>query len=398
MNNKNTEKILLLAYYFPNWHVDRLNETVHGAGWTEWEVLKCARSRFPGHYQPRIPVWGYEDESNPEVMARKVRTAAEYGVSGFIFDYYWNTDGPFRSRALDEGFLGCPEAEDFPFALMWCNHSRLNLHPAPFTMYVEGYSTPLVSPEMFDRMTDVWVDRYFTRKNYLRIGEKVYFSVYRPYDLIRCFGSVDRTAEALAKFRDKAKERAGSDIFLHVNYCGLKELQARLLGERTPPENDPLKGYFHTWEECARQLHFDAVGAYAWPEHTTHFQDFPLINGEVVRRDALRFWEDDPTICGLPNHPLVFTGWDPSPRTVQSDMYTQHAYPWTGIMEQTPEEFGDMLRKAVKLVSAREGAEKRIIAIGSWNEWTEGSYLEPDEKYGYGFLEQIRQTVSAMAD
>ncbi|MBR4665540.1 MAG: glycoside hydrolase family 99-like domain-containing protein [Lentisphaeria bacterium] len=66
MNEKNSEKILLLAYYFPNWHVDRLNETVHGEGWTEWEVLKCARSRFPGHYQPRIPVWGMKTKQNPK--------------------------------------------------------------------------------------------------------------------------------------------------------------------------------------------------------------------------------------------------------------------------------------------------------------------------------------------
>ena len=66
------KKIKLYSYYFPNWHQDDRNDNWHGKGWTEWEVLKCARARFVGHKQPLIPTWGYEDESKPEVMEKKI--------------------------------------------------------------------------------------------------------------------------------------------------------------------------------------------------------------------------------------------------------------------------------------------------------------------------------------
>lgn len=60
------------AYYFPNWHVDPANERFHGKGWTEWQLMKYATPRFEGHQQPKVPLWGYEDEADPKVMEKKI--------------------------------------------------------------------------------------------------------------------------------------------------------------------------------------------------------------------------------------------------------------------------------------------------------------------------------------
>lgn len=73
------------AYYFPNFHIDRRNEEWHGKGWTEWNLVKAATPRFTGHNQPKIPLWGYEDEANPAVMGKKIASAADNGLSAFIF-------------------------------------------------------------------------------------------------------------------------------------------------------------------------------------------------------------------------------------------------------------------------------------------------------------------------
>lgn len=64
-------------------------------------------------------VWGYEDEKDPAVMAKKIRAAATHGVDAFIFDWYWYEGGPFLNRCLDEGFLGAPNTDSLKFALMW---------------------------------------------------------------------------------------------------------------------------------------------------------------------------------------------------------------------------------------------------------------------------------------
>lgn len=101
------------AWYFPNWHVDAINEKWHGKGWTEWEVVKVAHPRFEGHLQPKKPLWGYEDESDPKVFGKKIAYAKKYGVDGFIFDFYWLCDlGRYRINALEKGFLGARNAAD----------------------------------------------------------------------------------------------------------------------------------------------------------------------------------------------------------------------------------------------------------------------------------------------
>ena len=68
----------IAAYYFPNYHLDARNEARHGRGWTEWELMKCARPRFERHDQPKVSLWGYEDEADPAVMAKKIAAAAKY--------------------------------------------------------------------------------------------------------------------------------------------------------------------------------------------------------------------------------------------------------------------------------------------------------------------------------
>ncbi|MBN2861858.1 MAG: glycoside hydrolase family 99-like domain-containing protein, partial [Bacteroidales bacterium] len=102
----NSDKITVAAYYFPNYHTgDPRNNVNKGSGWSEWELVKAACPRFPGHQQPKVPLWGYLDEKDPMVMAKKIDVAADHGIDCFIFDWYMYEDGPFLNRCIDEGFL-----------------------------------------------------------------------------------------------------------------------------------------------------------------------------------------------------------------------------------------------------------------------------------------------------
>ena len=92
------------VYYFPQWHADAQNEKSHGYPWTEWESLKAAKTRFEGHQQPKVPLWGYEDEADPKVMAKKIDIASSHGIDIFLYDWYYKNDGPSKSKNYCDSF------------------------------------------------------------------------------------------------------------------------------------------------------------------------------------------------------------------------------------------------------------------------------------------------------
>ena len=127
-----SDSITVASYYFGNYHPgDARNSKMKGKGkkWSEWELVKAAKPRFPGHHQPNVPLWGYEDEANPKVMAKKIAAAADHGIDAFIFDWYYYDDGPFLERPIDKGFLKAKNNNRIKFAFMWANHDWIELHP-----------------------------------------------------------------------------------------------------------------------------------------------------------------------------------------------------------------------------------------------------------------------------
>ena len=92
-----------------------------------------ATPRFPGHDQPKVPLWGYRDESDPKEMARSIDALADAGVGAIIFDWYRYDDkingGMMLEKALRDGFLQAPNRGRIQFALMWANHTYIDCHP-----------------------------------------------------------------------------------------------------------------------------------------------------------------------------------------------------------------------------------------------------------------------------
>jgi hypothetical protein len=120
----------IAVYYFPNYHNDDArNEGRYGKGWSEWELVKNALPRFEGHKQPKIPLWGYTNESDPEIMRMKINVASQYGIDVFIYDWYYYNDGLFLEKGLENGFLKAENNSKIKFALMWANHDWVDLFP-----------------------------------------------------------------------------------------------------------------------------------------------------------------------------------------------------------------------------------------------------------------------------
>lgn len=367
------------VYYFPNFHEgDPRNDKWHGKGWTEWEVLKHATPRFDGHYIP-TPLWGYEDEKDPEVMEKKIKYASENGINNFIFDWYYYDDGPFLNRCLEEGFLKAKNTNDIKFSIMWANHDWKHIHP----ISLDGLDHPLiqaygkVKPTTFDEIMDYVIDHYFVKENYYRLDGGLYFSIYELYRFIDSLGGINNAKEAIIRFRKKVKDRGLGKLHMNAVTWGCKILD----GESTKPVT----------AELLKEIGFDSTGSYVWiHEHPT--KKFPTNEYEdYINECSGDFEKLSKKYQGLPYYPNVTVGWDSSPRTVQSDKFTEKWYPFMGILvNNTPELFEKALREIKKQLDNSD-LKTKMFTINAWNEWTEGSYLEPDDRYGDSKLKAIKK-------
>jgi hypothetical protein len=138
-------------------------------------------------------------------------------------------------------------------------------------------------------------------------------------------------------------------------------------------------------------LGFNSVTSYVWIHHI-EMPDFPVTDYHYVRQKMRDFYQNAATEYGLPYYPNVTMGWDSSPRTVQSDVFDNLGYPFTPTLGgNTPEAFRQGLEDVRAFLQTQP---HKMLNINAWNEWTEGSYLEPDTEYGMGYLEAIRNVFS----
>lgn len=364
----------IAAYYFPQWHVDPRNVTWHGDGWTEWRTLQQALPRFPKHEQPKVPLWGYQDESDPAVMQNKIGAAADHGLDAFIFDWYWYENSTFLGRALEQGFLGAPNNDRLKFALMWADQDWWDLYPqkrsrfttsTPYETLIPG-TTP---PDSFRAMTDYVIETYLGHPSYWTVDGGKYFSFYDLGLLQSSLGDPSQVRAALDDFRTRAAAAGRGPLHLNA-----------VVTQFVPNASD-----------LVQQMGFDSVTNYTW----IHFE-YDKFQGittpySTVRRAAQADWSNVAAQFSVPYLPNVTAGWDASPRANQTDTFAKVGYPFETILTgNTPTEFATALT-AVREYLTRPEREIRVATINAWNEWTEGSYLEPDKRTGYARLEAIKQ-------
>ena len=372
--------ITVASYYFPNYHIRDENHLPLSRqpfldSQSEWELVREAKPRFEGHQQPHIPAWGYSDEKDPLVMAMKIDAAADNGVDVFIFDWYNYNGKPFLNQCLDEGFLKAKNTNKLKFALMWANHDWIDLFPysagAPRDVMYSG----VVTKEAFDKLGDEIIRDYFTRPNYWLIDGKAYFSVYDVQKFVEGFGSLAATKTAMDRLREKAVA------------AGLKGVHWNLVAWGNPIL--PGEKASTNFPELIKILGFDSATSYVWIHHVQLPDTQTDYN--YVRDAYLAHWDKLKTEYGVPYYPNVTMGWDSSPRTNQNMEWSPgFGYPYTPVItNNTPENFKEALQQTKdKLLADPNGP--RILNINCWNEWTEGSYLEPDSFNGMKYIEAVK--------
>lgn len=328
--------------------------------------MKAGRPRFAGHYQPIEPSWGYADETDPAVMRRSVQTAAQHGVDAFLWDWYFYDGDDFLNRPLNETYLGL-DAPEVDFAIMWANHTWVDVFPQSRARPGRTWFPGAVDRTELDRLARIIGERYVSQPSCWRPGGAAWFTVYHVAELVGGLGGVAATTDALGAFRATLSDAAGGPVHLNA-----------------------LSGWESYGPESLAALGFDSYGRYNWADLMPQDQGLEIEYGPW-RTAAQSQWVTDAAAAdaaGIAYVPNVTMGWDSTTRMTQDEEIVLGEWPaWPVVTGNTPEAFGGACRDALAFQQDR-GSSTPII-VNAWNEWTEGSYLEPDRRHGYGYLEAL---------
>lgn len=333
----------------------------------EWETVMTVGQRYPDHYWNRKPLWGYINEADPSVMAMEIDQATAHGVNVFIFDWYWYDGRPFMETTLDNGFLKAPNVDKMQFYLMWANHDVLNLWDTRLARYNEDNViwTGKVDRDEFEKICRRNIEKYFKHPQYYKINGKPVFMIYDIPQLIAGLGGIEETADALEWFKEETRRAGFPGLELQITMWSINLNHSGLDANKTDNPSD----------DFVKKLGFTSGTHYQFVHFTDVNDDYCNIMDRVETE-----WARIDSTYSFPYFPHISVGWDNSPRTRHSAV----------VRNNTPENFEKALRKAKAYADAHP-AQAPLITINSWNEWTETSFLQPCNLYGYGYLEAVRR-------
>lgn len=339
--------VRLIAFYLTQFHPIPENDAWWGKGFTEWTNVTKSFPLFKGHYQPHLPTdLGFYDLRVRETRHEQIVMAKAHGIDGFCYHYYWFSGKRLLEKPLED-MLADPES-DMPFCLSWAN-------------------------ENWNRRWDAQEDEVLIAQRYLPDDDLNFIKSLEPYLRDRRYIRVNG-APLVIVYRPQHLPDARRTTGIWRDYCrsvGIGEIHVACAlthsnwdyrqfgydsGVEFPPHN-------MVSENHAPNLQFHA-------DYFGYCPDYKDVAETYLTRPRA---DRDSVFRG------VFPSWDNSARRGAIG---------TVVLNGTPENYEYWLSATIdRTLKERPGQEDRIVFINAWNEWAEGCHLEPDRRYGYGFLE-----------
>jgi len=348
-----------IAFYLPQFHPIPENDTWWGKGFTEWTNVRPAQPQFQGHYQPHEPdeFLGYYDLRDTNVMRKQIELAKQYGIEGFCFYTYWFTGTRLLETPVDNYLADA--TLDLPFCICWANEN--------WSRRWDGLDNDLLMVQHYSDQDDIafiaHMAKYLRDPRYIRVQGKPLLIVYRP----NLFPSMKETAQ---RWRDWCRENGLGEIYIAYVQSFEKRDPAEYgldAAIEFPPNNSAPP---------------DITEKIAAPR--------PEFSGKVY--DWRVFMQRSENYA--PESYTVFRGacpsWDNTARKKERGTVFAHS---------SPKLFERWLVNAFEDTAQRsEDIDQRLVFINAWNEWAEGAHLEPDHRYGYAWLESVRNAHAIAAE
>jgi hypothetical protein len=344
------------AFYLPQFHPIQENNWAHGAGYTEWHNVLKAKPQFRGHYQPKLPgELGFYDLRSPDILRQQWSLAREYGIDGFCFYYYYFKGkkllfDPIR-RFIESGL-------DLPFFFLWANEN--------WTKRWDGGDREVIVTQEHSKEDDLFFIRdlisVFREERYVKIDGKPLLLIYKAH----LFPDIKATTEI---WRDEIKQHGFSDLYLVM------------VDDWSSTPDHPRKFGFDACYEIPSGI---------VPEQVTadNLEDLELPSDFAGRIVDYRKFAEFHLSRPFPHYKrfrTVMLPWDNTARYGANSMIH---------INGEGDAYKRWLLQALIDTYQRYPAEERIVFLHSWNEWCEGTYLEPDGRFGRRFLEQTLEAVT----
>lgn len=362
----------ILAMYLPQYHEVEENNLWWGTGYTEWNAVKNAKPLFDGHNQPRIPLNNnYYNLGNLDAKTWKwqAKLAKKYNVYGFCIYHYWFKQGRKILERPMEILLKHPEI-DIKYSICWANETWRR------TWY--GQSNEILLEQDYGEEKE-WENhfeyllQFFKDKRYIKIDNKPMVNIYRTFE-------IKDLKQMKACWEKLAIKNGFSGIYI-VSGTGMHGIDNRF---------DLFDAYydFEPGFTLVHNLSFLKRNVYKAKCFWTHLLNKILKKGYLERRINIE-WIYEASVSFLKkakkNNIIVYPGvcpmWDNTPRRGFLGFVTDKVAP--SIFE----------KQLNKLKFYVQDAPNDFLYVNAWNEWGEGTYLEPDECNGYAYLNAIKRVV-----
>jgi lipopolysaccharide biosynthesis protein len=345
------EEVKFVAFYLPQFHQIAENDEWWGRGFTEWANVTKALPRFEGHYQPQLPDGlGFYDLQNSNVLVQQADLARRYGIHGFCFHHYWFSGKTLLERPINN--LLNDKSIDLRFCINWANEN--------WSRAWDGRDRDILIKQEYrpddDERFATSLVKYVEDVRYIRVGARPFVMIYRPSSLPDARRTVDVLRETFL--------RAGIENPFVAMAQAFGDADPRKYGMDAAVEFPPHKVGMGNREANSELKAFDSK-----------YKGTILRYDDII--DASTAFEDVPY--------TVFKGvcpsWDNTARKPDNGL-TYHG--------STPEKYAKWLELASRQIIQRNKSTERFLFINAWNEWAEGTHLEPDRHFGYAYLAATR--------
>lgn len=346
------DDIKLIALYLPQFHQIPENDEWWGRGFTEWTNVTKATPQFIGHHQPQLPIdMGFYDLRNIDVIKRQIELARTHGIYGFCFHYYW-FDGKRLLETPINNYINNKDI-DFPFCLCWANEN--------WTRRWDGLENEILIEQNHNSKSDIAfiedISLYFNDKRYIRIENKPVLIIYR-------LKLLPNPVESINRWREYYRKTGKGELFI---------IGVKTFGEEIPKKygvDAAMEFPPHGIEPLIEINDIEVLN----PNFNGYIYSYP----EIVKGQRYLFNNSIPTFK------TVSPGWDNTARKPNSS---------TIFHGSSPMLYKEWLTNVIIFTKENFSKDKQYVFINAWNEWAEGAHLEPDRKYGYGYLKVTAEAI-----